>query len=154
MPAERVKRWSSLQSEKRTRERGRGREKRARRPLFDIFLWEEKEEQTICKTNPRGKKKEGRGRKGKEKGKGKSRPRRSRSSSSSRRGKEASLAQQGKKPPRKQKGAGVDWGCQAPTGRYWTGCPHGSDSLVESHVVHSLLGGFRISFCSKRCGCS
>ena len=131
-----------MQSEKRTRERGRGREKRARRPLFDIFLWEEKEEQKICKTNPRGKKKEGRGRKGKEKGKGKSRPRRSRSSRRER-GKSGPA---GKKPPSKQKGAGVDWGCQAPTGRYWTGCPHGSDSLVESHVVHSLLGGFRISF--------
>lgn len=26
-------------------------------------------------------------------------------------------------------------GCQAPTGRYWTGCPHGSDSLVESSLV-------------------
>ncbi|CAL00478.1 uncharacterized protein An16g07050, partial [Aspergillus niger] len=63
----------------------------------------EKEEQTICKTNPRGKKKEGRGRKGKEKGKGKSRPRRSRSSSS-RRGKEASLAQQGKSPQANKRG--------------------------------------------------
>ncbi|RAK91158.1 hypothetical protein BO79DRAFT_79279 [Aspergillus costaricaensis CBS 115574] len=154
MPAKRVKRWSSLQSEKRTREREGGREKRARRPLFDIFLWEGERDKRSAKQTREGKqKKEGRERGKKKKKKKKEREKRQ-------------VWPSREKAPKQTKGGGSGWmvdggwmdarhplaaiGLDVRTARiaWWSRV-----SSISLHVVHSLLGGFRISFVPfPRCG--